>query len=164
MKIKLTFIFLGLTLVLLSGCDTSPIPFGYVTGKLTIDGKPAPAGMKVNFNPEIKGGSPSIGYTNDVGNFEMFFSVTRKGVEIGTSKVVIENPDGGRPVVPAGILKANNKLLWEKPVEVKKKRQKFNFNIDTSLAPIEEPRPRGNRRQQEQKNEGITDVSVPSDG
>jgi hypothetical protein len=120
--------------------------------------------MKVYFNPEIKGGSPSIGYTNDAGNFEMIFSLSRKGVEVGTNKVVIENPDGGRPAVTSGILKANNKLLWEQPVEVKKGRQKFNFNIDTSLTPIEEPRPRGNRRQQEKKSEGITDISEPSDG
>ncbi|MDR1268467.1 MAG: hypothetical protein LBK82_02975 [Planctomycetaceae bacterium] len=163
MKKKLILL-LGTMFVLLSGCDTSPIPFGYVTGTLTIDSKPAPKNMRVNFYPEIKGGSSSIGYTNEKGKFEMEFSLTRKGVEVGTNKVVIENPDGGRPVVSAGILKANNKLFWEQSFEVKKGRQKFNFNIDTSLTPIEEPKSRrnGNRRQQEDNS--ITDVSAPSDG
>ncbi|MDR1382374.1 MAG: hypothetical protein LBJ67_00795 [Planctomycetaceae bacterium] len=165
MKTK-TFLLLGLAFVLsMNGCDNSKIPFGYVTGKLTIDGKPAPKNMSINFYPEIQGGSPSIGYTKDDGSFEMNFSLSRKGVEAGPNKVVIENPDGGRPAVPAGVLKANNKLLWEKPVEVKKGRQKINLNIDTSLKAEEEPAPRGGRgRRQPQQNEGITDINNPSDG
>jgi len=161
-KTKLILLF-GLAFVLsISGCDNSQIPFGYVTGKLTIDGKPAPEKMIILFVPQFPGGSESKGYTDSSGNYVMEFSITRKGVEAGPNKVTIENPESGRPVVPAGVLKANNKELWAKTIEVKKGRQKFNFNIDTSLAPVEEPKTqranRGGRRQTQQESNVVSDA------
>jgi hypothetical protein len=139
MKTKL-FLFLGLMFVLsMNGCDDSEIPFGYVTGKLTIDGKPAPENVKIYFYPQFQGGSYSTGLTDADGNFEMKFSTKRKGVEAGQNKVQIENPETGRAVVPRAVLNANNKELWAKTIEVKKGRQKLDFNIDTSLKTEEKP-------------------------
>ncbi|MDR1958123.1 MAG: hypothetical protein LBQ54_03605 [Planctomycetaceae bacterium] len=69
----------------------------------------------------------------------MKFSTKRKGVEAGQNKVQIENPETGRAVVPRAVLNANNKELWAKTIEVKKGRQKLDFNIDTSLKTEEKP-------------------------
>ncbi|MDR1385190.1 MAG: hypothetical protein LBJ67_15280 [Planctomycetaceae bacterium] len=150
MKTKL-FLLWGIVFVLsMNGCDDSKIPFGYVTGKLTIDGKPAPENVKVYFYPQFQGGSYSIGRTDAQGNFEMKFSTTRKGVEAGLNKVQIENPDEGRAAVPRAVLKANNKTLWEQAIDVKKGKQTLNFNIDTSLKTEEKAVPRRNQRREEQ--------------
>jgi hypothetical protein len=148
MKKKLILL-LGLAFILLNGCDTSPIPFGRVTGKLTIDGKPAPENVKVYFYPQFQGGSYSIGVTDAKGNFEMKFSTTRKGVEAGLNKVQIENPDTGRAVIPRAVLKANNKQLWEQTIDVKQGKQTLDFNIDTSLKAEEKPTPRRNQKMEE---------------
>jgi hypothetical protein len=165
---KKIFLFLGLWLVLsINGCDNSKIPFGYVTGKLTIDDKPAPENMIIRFVPQNPGTSESKGFTNSSGNYEMEFSITRKGVEAGPNKVRIENPETGRAVVPAGVLRANNKELWTKTIEVKKGRQKFNFNIDTNLKAEEEPeqsRRGGNRtRSQRQESNVVSDADPEND-
>ncbi|MDR1493971.1 MAG: hypothetical protein LBT05_14815 [Planctomycetaceae bacterium] len=97
----------------------------------------------------------------------MEFSITRKGVEAGPNKVRIENPETGRAVVPAGVLRANNKELWTKTIEVKKGRQKFNFNIDTNLKAEEEPeqsRRGGNRtRSQRQESNVVSDADPEND-
>jgi hypothetical protein len=159
------FLLLGLLLVLFVGCDTSGIPFGYVTGKITIDGKPAPENMIVRFVPQIQGGSLSKGFTDANGNYEMEFSITRKGVEAGPNKVTIENPETGGAVVPRNILKANNKELWAKIIDVKKRRQKFDFNIDTSLSVSEEPQqPRRNRKTPENNPQRGKVVSDADEG
>ncbi|MDR0705699.1 MAG: hypothetical protein LBF88_12010 [Planctomycetaceae bacterium] len=142
-------VLLGLAFVLLNGCDRSPIPFGRVTGKLTIDSKPAPENIKIYFYPQFQGGSYSIGVTDANGNFEMQFSTTRKGVEAGLNKVQIENPDTGRTVIPRAVLDANNKQLWEQTVEVKQGKQTLDFNIDTSLKAKEKPTPRRNQKIEE---------------
>jgi hypothetical protein len=159
MKIK-QFLLLGILLVLITGCNTSKIPFGYVTGKITIDGEPAPENMVIRFVPQIQGGSPSKGFTDANGNYEMEFSITRKGVEAGPNKVTIENPESGRPVVPPNVLKANNKELWVKIIEVKKRKQKFDFNIDTTIKVEPEPPrlPRRNERTPVNKKNEVTDA------
>ncbi|MDR1140603.1 MAG: hypothetical protein LBL62_02855 [Planctomycetaceae bacterium] len=151
------FLLLEVLLVLFVGCDTSGIPFGYVTGKITIDDKPAPENMVIYFIPQISGGSPSKGFTDANGNYEMKFSITRKGVEAGSNKVTIENPEGGKAVVPRNVLKANNKELWTKIIEVKKGKQKLDFNIDTTIKVEPEPPRRNERTPVNNKNE-VTDA------
>ncbi|MDR2704196.1 MAG: hypothetical protein LBC02_00300, partial [Planctomycetaceae bacterium] len=142
----------------------SPIPFGRVTGKLTIDGKPAPENVKVYFYPQFQGGSYSIGVTDADGNFEMNFSTRRKGVEAGPNKVQIENPDTGRAVIPNAVLKANNKQFWEQIIDVKKGKQSLEFNIDTSLKADEKPTPRRNRRNQKLEEQLEKDRELGNDG
>jgi len=74
-----------------------------VTGQLTIDGKPAPAGVRIDFEPQVANGSSSTGYTDARGEFEMMFNVNKKGVMPGESLVRIsvlpEVGPGGAPVV-----------------------------------------------------------------
>ncbi|MDR2756252.1 MAG: hypothetical protein LBC20_11145 [Planctomycetaceae bacterium] len=157
------FLLLGFLLILFTGCNTSGIPFGYITGKITIDGKPAPENMVIRFVPQIQGGSPSKGFTDANGNYEMEFSITRKGVEAGPNKVTIENPETGRAVVPPNVLKANNKELWAKIIDVKKRKQKFDFNIDTSLSVPDEPTPTRRSRRNPENNKKDTNIVSDAD-
>lgn len=74
-----------------------------VTGQLTIDGKPAPAGVRIDFQPQVENASSSTGFTDARGEFEMMFNVNKKGVMPGESLVRIavlpEVGPGGAPVV-----------------------------------------------------------------
>jgi hypothetical protein len=94
-------IWLGVCALLLSGCG-SPIG-ATVTGLLTIDGKPAPAGVRIDFEPQVENASSSTGFTDARGEFEMMFNVNKKGVMPGESLVRIavlpEVGPGGAPVV-----------------------------------------------------------------
>ena len=92
---------LGVAALFLSGCG-SPIG-ATVTGLLTIDGKPAPAGVRIDFQPQVENASSSTGFTDARGEFEMMFNVNKKGVMPGESLVRIavlpEVGSGGAPVV-----------------------------------------------------------------
>lgn len=70
-----------------SGCK--PSTGATVTGVLTIDGKVAPAGVRIDFEPQVKNGSTSTGYTDADGRFEMMFNVNKIGVMPGESLVKI---------------------------------------------------------------------------
>jgi hypothetical protein len=75
----------------MTGCSNSD--FGEVTGTVTIDGEPAPAGLNIIFEPQVEGGSQSGGITQEGGAFEMHFTRDQKGVMVGTSIVRIEKSD-----------------------------------------------------------------------
>jgi hypothetical protein len=128
MKHKL--ILLGIVYFVVSGtigCNDSG--YGYVTGKVLIDGEPAQKGLVVRFHPQIQGGSFSTGITDDQGNYEMHFSITKKGVQIGSNKITVEYPEGdGLPKTPAFLDKYNESPLI---YEVKSGKQKYNIEIDT---------------------------------
>lgn len=50
------------------------------TGIVTIDGKPAPAGIRVDFQPQGSSGSPSMGITDGTGRYELMFTSSVRGV------------------------------------------------------------------------------------
>jgi hypothetical protein len=65
----------------LSGCGS---PVGATTqGAVTIDGRPAPPGIQVYFEPQFRGGSPSTGVTDDAGRYALRFNVNTVGVMPG---------------------------------------------------------------------------------
>jgi hypothetical protein len=76
----------------LTGCRND----GLVTleGMVTVDGKPAPAGICLSFNP-VAGGSPSYGQTDDKGRFVANFTHNRKGIEKGEHLVKMMPGGGG---------------------------------------------------------------------
>lgn len=71
---------------------------------LTIDGRPAPAGIRIDFEPQAEQGSTSTGYTGTDGRYEMRFNVRKVGVMPGESLVRISieycNNPGTKPSVP----------------------------------------------------------------
>ena len=54
-----------------------------LTGTLLIDGKPAPDGVALSFDPSVRGKRGSAGFTDADGNFEAIYSMSRKGVQVG---------------------------------------------------------------------------------
>jgi len=65
-----------------SGCGRGGVGATAV-GVLKIDGQPAPAGIRVDFQPQGERGSPSMGITDAKGRYELFFTAARKGVMPG---------------------------------------------------------------------------------
>ena len=75
----------GLVLASFSGCR--PSVGATAVGTITIDGRPAPAGIRVDFEPQVKGASSSTGYTDANGRYELKFNVNTVGVMPGESLV-----------------------------------------------------------------------------
>ena len=107
------------------GCTQSD--YGYVRGKVFINDEPVPKGLVVRFHPLAPGSSYSTGITDDHGNYEMHFSLTKKGVQIGSSKITVAYPDGdGLPKTPEFLNKYNESPLV---YEVKPGRQTYDVKI-----------------------------------
>lgn len=73
------------------------------TGTVTIDGKPAPAGVRVDFQPQGPQGSPSMGITDATGKYDLMFTAARQGVMPGECLVrvtVVREMVQGVPTVP----------------------------------------------------------------
>lgn len=77
------------------------------TGLVSIDGQPAPAGIRVDFQPQGEKGSPSMGRTDAKGCYELRFTPARKGVMPGECLVRIsvmpEMSAEGIPTVPEAL-------------------------------------------------------------
>ena len=94
--------FVGIALVCLTFASCGPkYTNATVKGVLRIDGKPAPRGVKLMFQPEGPGGSPSYGYTNDNGEYTLRFNAQNKGANAGKNLVSIgvemQFDDNGEP-------------------------------------------------------------------
>lgn len=91
-----------LATTVLAGCGRST--GATVSGRVTIDGQPAPPGIRIDFQPEVAGGSSSTGYTDDTGRYVMRFNVNMLGVMPGESVVRLSIPQdftgGGAPQIP----------------------------------------------------------------
>jgi hypothetical protein len=86
-----------------------------VTGQVTIDGQPAPTGVRVNFEPTDAGGQVASGLVDEAGNYTLYTgSEGREGAVPGSYKVYLapsydtdaymEGPPGrpsGIPGVPS---------------------------------------------------------------
>ncbi|PQO43269.1 hypothetical protein [Blastopirellula marina] len=104
---KLTSIALLLALSAAFGCSPSnQAGLGTVTGSVLIDGQPAPAGLRLEFDPVEKGVRGSTAITNKSGQYEAEYSISRKGVRTGECVVKLVPPEtvptanGKRPKLP----------------------------------------------------------------
>ncbi|GAA4431542.1 hypothetical protein [Bremerella cremea] len=97
-----------LVLLVVTGCGGGGLPS--LSGVVTIDGKPAPAGVALQFSPTTDGGSPSYAQTDHSGHYVAQFSFNKPGIQIGEHSVKlipgsVETPmpeigPDGRPVGP----------------------------------------------------------------
>ena len=125
-------------LVTAAGCGDG---LGQVRGRLTIDGKPAPAGLILEFQPQSNGGPPSYGRTDGNGGFEVWQSGNKKGLVAGPCLVRITMPpvdtsSPGRPtpladelrtlVIPERYNSASNVTL-----DIKKGPQDIDIDVVT---------------------------------
>jgi hypothetical protein len=125
-----------LALLGLAGCGPSGPEIAYVSGRVTMDGKPLP-NATVLFIPE--NGRPGVGRTDASGNYVLNFAENRQGAIPGKSSVRIttlrdaEQDDTGKSVpgspetVPARY-NSNSKL--EFTVEPRKKNV-ANFDLES---------------------------------
>lgn len=65
-------------------------------GVVTINGKPAPAGIVITFQPQVANSSASIGVTDAAGRYDLRFNARLRGVLPGESVVslaIVTEPD-----------------------------------------------------------------------
>jgi len=124
-------------LLAVAGCGQGA---GEVTGQLTVDGQPAPAGLILEFQPQTKESSPSYGRTDATGRFEVWKNGTTKGVAPGASLVRISVPPPdtsgrGPPKLPAELEKltipARYGTASELRFDIKPGRQIIDIDITT---------------------------------
>src|SRR5690349_3603172 len=85
----------------LTGCNPANLPqTGEVSGKVTIDGKPA-TGIQVKFTP-VGPGRPSSGMTDDAGQYSLVYSANGTGALIGKHKASISNGEPSADVPEPG--------------------------------------------------------------
>lgn len=84
-----------------SGCGASQ---SQVEGAVTINGRPAPAGLIIEFQPQAAGSSPSLGRTDAAGRYELWKTGREKGIAPGPCVVRISiapaSADNGPPTLP----------------------------------------------------------------
>jgi hypothetical protein len=93
MRIRPISLLLGLV-ILAAACSQAGVG-ATASGVLTIDGKPAPAGIMLEFQPQVAGSSPSMGITDTNGRYVLKFNVNTAGVMPGDSVVSLSIPPSG---------------------------------------------------------------------
>lgn len=129
----------ALMLTCLTGCGGNE-NLAYVTGKITLDGKPLPNAFVV-FAPTA-GGTTSYGRSDAEGNYEMVFSDAEKGAWIGENRVEISTGDvdasgdggGAKEKVPA-VYNRNTSLK----VDVVAGNNTHNFDLKSDAGRIVQP-------------------------
>lgn len=69
-----------------------------VTGMITLDGAPVP-NANITFTPKREGGT-STGYTDEQGQYELYFGPSAKGAVEGEHVVTIDVGEGAEPQIP----------------------------------------------------------------
>lgn len=98
------------TLILCAGCADPGPPLGTVTGTITLEGEPV-KDADVEFHPLFNGGKIALSRTDENGDFEMQYSLERKGVLVGNHQVQIttrrsdKRADGSNVEIPERIPK-----------------------------------------------------------
>lgn len=86
-NVRFPVLLLGILLVI-GGCSKPPIDLGYVSGVITVDGKPLD-NANISFRP-MEGGRPSFGLTNSNGYYTLYHTSKFQGAELGEHKVEID--------------------------------------------------------------------------
>ncbi|MDR2704267.1 MAG: carboxypeptidase-like regulatory domain-containing protein [Planctomycetaceae bacterium] len=125
---KILFLIICCTVI---GCNSGPNTAS-VSGVVTIDGEPV-QGVHLKFSPK-SGERPSVGYTNERGEYTLLFTQDQKGCIPGEHVVTINayrDPENeNSQYLPAKY----NQSATENPelnIEIKKGNQKWNFQCVT---------------------------------
>jgi predicted small lipoprotein YifL len=97
-----------LLLATLAGCGRPGPQLAPVSGRVTLDGQPLDA-AEVLFQPDEGTGSPSYGFTDQNGQYELGYKRGVKGAMVGSHTVSIEMDT--RITGPDGNLKRRRQLL-----------------------------------------------------
>jgi len=92
---------LALTAALMvPGCSGDDL--ATLTGTVTIDGKPAPEGLSIEFAPIDGPGSPSSARTDADGNYVAMFTFKKEGIQPGRHRVHLMPSQIERPMPQIG--------------------------------------------------------------
>lgn len=96
---------------------------GYVSGTVTLDGKPLP-GVNIIFRPET--GRPAADQTDEEGNYELEYLAGVSGCKLGPNSIAFEWPPEAAnvPSIPA---KYNSTEMFK--VDVKPGNNELNFEM-----------------------------------
>jgi hypothetical protein len=91
-----------IAMIILAGCQQGV--GATATGVVSFNGKAAPAGILVRFQPQVPNSSASLGVTDATGRYELRFNARTPGVMPGESVVslaIVSEPDAtGKQIVP----------------------------------------------------------------
>ena len=91
------------TLATVIGCGNGSTSLGSsVTGTVTVNGSPAPAGLEISFQPAVDG-APSFGSTNSEGKYELQRTPRTKGATPGENLVTVTFPVNEGEDAPADL-------------------------------------------------------------
>lgn len=92
-----------MTLAAVVGCGNGSTSLGSsVTGTVTVNGSPAPAGLEISFQPAVDG-APSFGSTNSEGKYELQRTPRTKGATPGENLVTVAFPINEGEDAPADL-------------------------------------------------------------
>lgn len=122
--------FICLSLVVIAGCGSDRPPLASLTGTVTLDGVPVQYGGLM-FSP-VDGGRPSVGGTNEKGEFKAIYVYGVPGAIIGKHRVMFEEgsanqreEDEFKPYAPP----ANNYTISPQEIEVDSGGTVINFTL-----------------------------------
>lgn len=122
-----------LGLVVIAGCmigcgQSSGPELAWVEGDVTFNGSPATFAI-IEFQPEGKG-SPSVGFADENGHYQLQFSQNRRGATVGRHTVRITFDDDPSPDSPPPIqVPARYNTQSELKVEVKRGSNDHDFDL-----------------------------------
>jgi hypothetical protein len=133
---------LACLVIVVSGCDRGGVG-ATARGLVKIDGQAAPAGIRVDFQPQGPNGSTSTGITDAKGEYELFFTAARKGVMPGECVVRVtvmqQLSAEGIPKVPESLkdLKIPEHYGRQSTITrmLKPGHNQIDIEIDTTSAP-----------------------------
>ena len=133
---------LGIAILLVSsfsGCGGDEGPqFGQVTGKVTLDGQPVPAGM-VMFIPDLASGTTGPASQAQIGSdgqYELAGPGGREGAIVGTHIVTVAGPEvsSDSSGQPAPSVKLPDRYKYEQSSGIKKEVKEGENAIDIELS------------------------------
>lgn len=133
------FVTIALVITSLTGCGGSGLQLAEVTGKVTLDGKAVPK-ARIEFVPVAAGGSPSLGVTDQEGNYRLAFSQDEFGAMLGKHSVKITTKKLSKDELPEDGSNAEQVFVaipkkYSAPdaltAEVKAGKNSINFDLDS---------------------------------
>ncbi|MEM7476557.1 MAG: carboxypeptidase regulatory-like domain-containing protein [Planctomycetota bacterium] len=123
-----------------AGCGSGDM--GYVSGTVTMDGKPLPNAI-VEFFPKPSGGL-SAGMTDEKGVYELYIGRSGKGAKVGEHLVQISTADGGADDGDYGgaskeLVPAKYNVNSELTATVKSGNNTIDFTLDSEGEIIDTP-------------------------
>ena len=127
--------FICLIFVVIAGCGSDRPPLAPLTGTVTLDGEPVQYGGLM-FSP-VDGGRPSVGGSNEKGEFEAMYVYGVPGAIIGKHSVIFEEgsadtgveEDEFKPYAPP----TNNYIISPKEFEVESGGTVINFTLERKI-------------------------------